>query len=182
MTTSTPPEVLISVDPGKRVMGAAVFYYGKLVKAKVLTGREKGGKFADCWRELGREFDDVMPIGDALAYEMPQIWKGGKNTNPDHILDLIGVLGAISHSINLRHAKFHAYRPGQWTKSKKKHVRQPLVIKRLSKDKDEVDVLRAEFGKTPQQITHAARRRQNLGDIDHVLDAIGVGLYHLRRL
>lgn len=146
----------IAADPGK-ISGVAVFEGNTLidvtcVKGEAIDQAKKLYTFVEKFTEL-----------DTCLIELPQIyertrWKGSPN-------DLIKV-GVIAGTIaavfsNCRKIKF--IKPAEWKGSRPKNIDNIFTRNLLTKAEQ------ARLEKIPT------------GRINHVLDAVGLGLWHLKR-
>jgi hypothetical protein len=163
MTLSRPKgtRVLWSVDPGKRGIGLAGWVNGKLVSAKY-AGGSRSGEDAVCWAA----FNGVE--GDELAIEFPQVYGGPRNEDPNDLLQLAAVVGAISSRFN----HVAVYRPRQWKGQvpKPKKRSEPYIIAERCKRRLSPDELAA------VEIPGDTKLSWD------VWDAVGIGLKHLGRM
>jgi hypothetical protein len=148
------------IDPGKVQAGAALFYEKNLEDVCLLKGSvgeldvacRAVSETAKRWL-AGREVD-------RLICERPSFWRqGGGRGNPNDILDLMATNGSLFAAIP---AKMRLYAPvTQWKKQVPKDVMAKRIFARLSAE--ELSLL----GEKP----------------DHnVLDAVGIGLWDLKRV
>lgn len=172
--------ILLSVDPGTRGAGCAVFCDGLLVAAAYVpnTAKEGGGP-RECvamaqqivrWVFTETAGIDTM-IGSELVVEWPQIYARGAGKtkgDPNQLLPLIGVdcaLAAILDEAEVTH-----YTPHEWKQSTKKpeHTIDPeYIIQRRVKARLSAEELKCV--KWPVSIRHGW----------DIADAIGLGLTKL---
>ncbi len=171
--------LLLSVDPGVRKCGVALFRDGVLVAAGLPMGDQtsimndpKGrgrvviamAKAVAAWaaREAGGQIRE-------LAIEFPQVYgdresqKGGAAGQNDLVH-----LGLVVGSIVAAHAfaEVTMYLPREWIGQVPKNIHGARILKRLTE---------AEIAVIPL--------RPRARDIDHnVVDGIGLGLFYLRRM
>ena len=148
------------IDPGKTYAGAALFLDRKLEDVCLLKGNVEDGDIAcravsvSATRWLaGREVD-------RLICEKPSFWRqGGVRGNPNDILDLMATNGSLFAQIP---AKMRLYATvTQWKKQVPKKVMGERILAKLSEEEA------ALLGPKP----------------DHnVLDAVGIGLWDLKRV
>jgi hypothetical protein len=166
---------LISFDPGLREAGLAVFIEGRLAFACLVRNPEARKRDGPAWRLMGREVFRVIydnhiikrNIWDStLASEIPQVYQEGKSAgvDPSDLTNLSGVVGAVIGYLNPD--QVFTYLPREWKGQIPKDKHQPRIISRL--DKEETAVLNAV--------------RCPKGKLHNVVDAIGVGLFHLGRI
>jgi hypothetical protein len=148
-------EKLISIDPGTEQAGFARFVAGELVQAELI--REKGStKEQRAWR-VAAQLGALCPPGEALVIEHPQIYVRSPG-DPDDLLALALVVGGV---LTL-HGGGELVRPRTW----KGQVPKKIMVNRILKHLNEEE--RALCAK--------------IKDNHNVLDAVGVGLWKLKRL
>lgn len=180
-------------------MGLAFWEGGKLVYGtSVRHTNEDRGMVA--WIAMAKAVEsaikEVWPSGrvDALAYEKMTVYADRVGFSDD-LMELTGVLGAVSMIDILRDLDlddYRAYYAGQWTGGRSKHPNHLRVIRRLQNNEMEVDALvnmlvrEGEDSKGVVLEKLVGKKyipsKSFPDDSLHVLDAIGIGLYDLRRL
>lgn len=159
------------VDPGKLHAAAALFASRRLLDARLFRASTKdaAAASADIAEQIFEWQADLRPTAPlaVVACERPSIWtQGGSRGNPNDVLDLMATNGAIMHAVYADRRKYITTNDwkGQVPKPKKKgdlYIIEHRVMKRLSPE--EVSML----GDNP----------------DHnVIDAVGIGLWDLKRL
>lgn len=153
---------MIAIDPGKRCSGVAMFDSdGKLVRA-FLTNRAqiKGPRNIDWMLSVG-EFQ--IELQEDVIIEMPKVYPGAAKTNLNDLLDLAAVVGAHSMRADLRRALVKLVHPQDWKGQVPKEIMNARVLGKLTKAEQAT-------------IEGAGAKTHN------ILDAIGIGLWHLGRL
>ncbi len=154
----------LAVDPGLRGSGIAYFEGPRLVRAYYAKNPLETGDGPAAWYALAdavyTEFKEKGHRVDTYVVELMQIYKFSPG-NPNDLLELAGVGAAIGAMFPLQDA--FGYRPNVWKGALKKWVHQPRVMGQLSAD--EVEAIEE------HRKTYA----------EHVVDAVGIGLYHLER-
>jgi hypothetical protein len=163
---------LVSLDPGIRVSGLAVFRDSVLIHARILKNPTKEARGPTAWWTMAGEavnafrnatawFPGVAPV--VFVTEVPQVYRfGNRKVDPDDLIQLAGVGGAVGAS--LKPAAAHGYYPRQWKGSVDKDVMVRRILGRLSRAE------RAAIAPCTASLKH------------NVVDAIGIGLHHLGRL
>jgi RNase H-fold protein (predicted Holliday junction resolvase) len=157
--------MLLSVDPGLRTCGVALWNEGILHSAKLVRGH-KSEFDAPAWLTMA---DAVSAFTgdesvDTLVIELPQVYQrgGGKTKgDPNDLIQLAAAVGAITTRMNC--TTNIVYRPAQW-----KHQLPKEVIE----------------DRTKQILSDVELRRVDLPAITlrhNVWDAVAIGLYHLKR-
>jgi hypothetical protein len=165
---------VLAVDPGIRGCGVALFKAGGLVKAAYVKNPFFAGNGAAEAASMGRAVQHWTETScgyvDHIAVEWPQIYvsqlragKGKKKADPNDLLALCGVDAALAALLG---TPTTSYQPHQW---------------KGSMDKD-ASHLRIESRLRPAELAVAAEGREAAGALEHnVIDAIGIGLFHLGR-
>jgi hypothetical protein len=173
---------LVSIDPGLRIMGVAYWEDSRLEAAALLSGAEDTNiRDLEASREMASSFDQwLLGVTDAdtmqdlyaydgeIAYEKMKHYSGNakKSVRVDDLFQLVGVSHACLSPY--RQADIEPHLPGTWTSGRPKSARHAHSRNRL--DEEESDTL-----------VHTERKLKD-SDVEHVLDAVGIGLYHLKRL
>jgi hypothetical protein len=161
---------LVSIDPGKHACSIACWHDYTLVHAawiENLFRRDQGKERADSWGDLGKRVADVIgtELGSSapisLIVEVPQIYPGPRREDPNDLIDLAGVLGAII-GVTRASVVWSPF-PRQWKGQAPKEVTQQRVEAKLSD-------LEKGMIEWP-----ASRLRHN------VYDAIHLGIVYLER-
>jgi Holliday junction resolvasome RuvABC endonuclease subunit len=156
---------LIAIDPGLRGCGVAAFETEGcqpfLIKACYITSPEKTLTGPVAWAAMAGE---VVRTGrpDILVLEQPRIYPGVRREDPNDLIQLAGVLGAIAaHWESV--PTIVAYYPAAWKGQVPKKVMTNRILKHLA--------------------TGELSRLVSVGAKDHnTIDAIGLGLFHLGRM
>lgn len=168
--------MIITLDPGLRASGLALFKDSRLVEAELVT-RTSSGKLAhrahdcaDTALRCHRAAQDMLRkhggIGclDRVVLEWPQIYqRGGTRTkgDPNDLLPLAGICSAFKVLLG-DDVESLALHPAEW----KGQLDGDVMLTRITGRLDD-----------------AERRLVPGGALAHnVIDAIGIGLHHLGRL
>lgn len=166
---------LVSVDPGIRAMGAAWFSDGKLIACKLIRNPAGDGSLADhmlvvesfaLWvRAVAHtRFNGFTGAQPRLAIEIPRVYpaarqKGDQNDLINLAVVAGGVAGHFAPGLVTR------YYPRDWKGSVNPEESNRRVVERLGASELET-MARTEC---PKSLQH------------NLIDAIGVGLFHLGR-
>lgn len=157
---------LLAIDPGLRGCGCAYFDGPTLVRAYYAANPLEKGDGPSAWFALADAiYADFKAKGhrvDFYVVELMQVYKFGGG-NPADLLELAGVGGAIGAMFPLEPSAAAGYLPRTWKGSVAKHVHQPRVLAQLS----------------DAEIEAIEEHRKTYAE--HVVDAIGLGLFHLER-
>lgn len=166
-------EVLVSIDPGLRVCGVAVFVGERLVACAAVRHHDSYGvsqriAMADAvinWVEGALHHQQRL---DTLVIERMTTRPGRKDAHAN-LIDLSHVSGAIWYGLaGIWSCACEEAEPGVWTKGRNKERNHPVIRRRLSSD--ETAVVEAEL------------RFVLAGDRKEVWDAVGIGLWAIGRL
>lgn len=154
----------MSIDPGRK-NAVALWYEGRLVMAKLLHGQ--GGQVHTCLEGVQPVEELVQGLSerlDQVTIERPQIYQGAKNqVDPNDLITLGITVGALTSALApYTNAVLHVL-PATWKGQVKKDVTEHRVKKVL--DDDELRAV--ELGNTRKT--------------DDVWDAVGIGLWALKR-
>lgn len=151
--------LLASIDPGLRKCGVAVWEDGKLVRAELVRGiKNVEGPWT--WRSMAEAVRKYAGHVDSVAIELPQVYRPQKIPSAD-LIQLTAVVGAICQEL---YAGFCvAYLPREWKGSVPKEITELRAKSRLSATE------------------LASIRLPCASDANNVWDAIGIGLFHLKR-
>lgn len=182
---------LVSIDPGLRACGVAVFVDGLLVGAHLARNPEKKVRGAPAWDAMSlavqNELWDHYPIfrggfghgnePGVLVLEQPQVYGGPRGEDPNDLIELAGVDGAILGRLEPRKAV--SYLPRQW----KGQVDKVIMCRRILKSTRVSDSELAAAGLT-RCGSEIGVRHHSIPDslIHNTIDSIGIGLYFLQRL
>lgn len=162
------PDVLLAVDPGIRACGAALFLRSTLVNAALVRSSASVEDSAPlrCAGVANAVRRWSWTYVDLLIVEWPQVYRAGRVKRGADSNDLLLVSGVCAALATVyRHVPTRAVLPREWKGTLPKEVACERVIGRLSPDERAVvDVLRL-----PKS------------SVNHVLDAVGIGLHILGR-
>jgi|TARA_R100001086_G_scaffold238196_1_gene162791 Holliday junction resolvasome RuvABC endonuclease subunit len=147
---------VLSIDPGLRKCGCAIWTPdGTLLRA--WTATSKGGtRGPTAWVNMVDSIKVTQDIS-VLVCEQMQVYRD-KTTNADDLLELTGVLGALTW--RFKGAKLQGYKPAEWKKQTPKRVVHARLKSRLSD---------GELKCVQPKATHDA------------WDAIGIGAFYFRK-
>lgn len=124
-------------------------------------------------QNYSRHFQNPMSEGYEVALEWLRVYKRKTKYQKD-VLQVAGSIGALS---TILHPEgWHLYEPKTWTRSRPKKPNHARIARSL-RDFEADNA----FEMTCLQLENRAIE-ENEGSDEHVMDAIGVGLYHLKRL
>lgn len=152
-------ENFISIDPGLRGCGVALWEGGVLVRAFYAANPDKKSRGAVAWVSMAREVKRLLGLTRAkqLVIEQMQAYTGGKIDRND-ILEVNGVVGAIAGALEL--ANYYSCYPKTWNGGRKKEVTAANT-----KQAKESQVPRGRIELPSKSLEH------------NVYDAIGIGLW-----
>ncbi len=157
-------ETLLAIDPGLNACGCAWFRHG------VLTCARLSGHVSPTWHSVPQraastagEVSGDFGVPERLVIEWPQVYRlGGRaGADPNDLLGLAAVAGAVA--AHYYDATINVYKPAEWKGQVPKEVHHARIMRFLS------DAEKLAIPKLPKTKLH------------NVLDAIGLGLFHLGR-
>lgn len=158
-------ELLAAVDPGVREAGVAVFEGGKLARVEFV--REDYGSGPAQIDRMARALYVACGGEDAGAIVCEtMVFRSGRTDAAQDIVDVQTVVGALIGWAGGEAVSLVA--PGDWTSKRSKTVNHVRIRSRL--DAEETARLEAGLARCPK-----ANHKE-------ILDAVGIGLYALRRL
>ena len=145
---------LVAIDPGTEQAGFARFKEGRLTQAVLV--REKGStKEQRAWR-VACKLGELCQPEDSIILEYPQIYVRSPG-DPDDLLALALVVGGV---LSLQKGG-ELVRPRTW----KGQVPKKIMVNRILKHLDDAE----------------RELCKDIKDNHNVLDAVGVGLWKLKR-
>lgn len=163
---------IVSWDPGLRQSGIALWEDGKLTDCDVLdTGREANeSQGEEAWVE---QYCEVMEWLDGesvevFVFEQMQTRKSkpGAHSNLIELSIISGMIAGALRELNTCHETI-AVPANTWTKGRGKEVNAKVGRRLL--DNDELRALRNGLSRAPKK------------NHKEIFDAVGIGLFHLRR-
>lgn len=157
---------LIAIDPGLRGCGVARFGSADLVRplmeAQYVRNPLAFGNGPSAWAVMAGEIVRRFQRPDVLVLERPRVYPGVRNEDPNDLLELAGILGAIAaHWESV--PELAVYYPAEWKGQVPKKVMTQRILKHLRP------------GESDRIVTAGAK--------DHnTIDAVGLGLFHLGRM
>jgi len=154
---------LLAVDPGLRTTGYALFNAGELVQCG-LWEIEKKKSLEECVWTIAKKSKVFSKHVDKLIIEIPQIyrqryWMG----DPNDLITVAIIVGTVCGCLRIKDVVFTT--PSNWKGQVPKNIHNKRVLGKLTKQ--EVRVL------------NGCTVKASL--LHNTLDAIGVGLWYLRR-
>jgi hypothetical protein len=158
---------VLTIDPGLRHCGVAIGEGDRLIACALIQNPETKRRDGAAWGAMARAVhkwaEDQGPFS-FVRCETPMQYKpghhGGKNVDPDDILQLQGVVGALSALYQI-----DTIYPYQWKGQLPKDVGYYRVKSKL--DQQELELL--------QSAKCAESKRHNIGD------AVGIFLNYVQR-
>ena len=169
MTTDNQQETnVLSIDPGRRKLAWALMTNGKLDGAGVIvvpkTEQRDLSELIDYFIiELAKELRGKQRCVKSVVERM-RVYPGRSKGDINQLLDIQAIGSAVGSKLAV---DLEMVYPQQWKRNQSKEVSHSIIRSRL--DREETEVL--EDALTESGKTYA-------GD---VLDAVGIGLYGLRR-
>jgi hypothetical protein len=158
-------DLLLSVDPGLRGCGCALWAGARLTRAGYVTSGSKD-KRSSAWLAMSHAVRDWVggTWPDALAVELPQVYRESLlKGDPNDLVDLACVVGGLCEIFS--GAKQRVYLPKEW----KGHVPKEIHHARAKKRLDAAELAGVEL---PSQ----------KGLAHNVWDGVALGLTDLGRL
>jgi hypothetical protein len=165
---------LICLDPGLRSCGVAIFKDSVLWKTLLPRSPDMHTRGPGAWKLMAEQFDEAIKEaiqGETFdesdffhfVSEVPQVYLARKiAVDPDDLIQLAGVVGACLASVP---GDAVGYYPREWKKQMPKDIHHRRIRKRLAAG--ELAILEATH--CPPSLIH------------NVIDAVGIGLFHLAR-
>lgn len=160
---------MISIDPGRQHVGVAMFDEGKLVDAFCVHAKKADSQlFATAQTVISkiayRWPGACTPFAQEVALEMMQTRESNVAAHAS-IIELEFLSGLLAAKFNY----FTRVPANEWTGGRPKHINHSRIRRRL--EEKERDVL-----------VDALEEETRSSNHKEILDAIGIGLYHLKRL
>jgi hypothetical protein len=156
---------LLSIDPGIRGVGLAYFVGPRLVYANYVANPVTSGGGPAAWFAMADAVYSDLKVReyrvDHYVVELMQIYGGRGPGDPNDLLELAGVGSAIGAALPIKRAT--GWRPRTWKGQIPKAVHHPLILAQLE----------------PDEVAAIVEKRKTY--VEHVVDAIGIGLYQLER-
>lgn len=156
----------MSVDPGLRGSGVAVWEGGSLKAAAYIKNPEKHERGPEAWHEMASAVWFYVTGGtnmliDTLVIEIPQVYRDTffRGVNPANLIELGGVDGAICSRFDARTRR--GYFPRQWKGRRDKETHHVEVMKQLS------DAEKNNIEQCAPSLMH------------NTIDGVGLGLFEL---
>ena len=163
--------MLLSVDPGLHKLGWALWSRkGELQVASLCIAPAAKSDMRTWVNMTDALYEQLLDSMDregrgvnTLVCEMMQAYERNRSTtNHEDLLQLCGVLGALAHEF--QHAEMFEYRPREWKGQVPKEICHTRALAKLS------DEERARI-----QLPRDAKAKLD------VLDAVALGLFHLKK-
>lgn len=159
---------LLSIDPGMRYCGVALFQDEELIRGWLSHNNETWRRGPPCWFGMAQGvMDDLKEMGvgeiHVTAIEFPQVYAiRYQKGDQDDIIQLACTAGAVSSCVPA--ALRLGFLPREWKGQVPKPIHNSRVTSRLSDE----ELGRVEAGVTPH-LRH------------NILDAIGIGQFTLSK-
>lgn len=145
--------MLISIDPGVHLAGIAAWHGSELAHARLIREPFSLG-LSLLLVDAGARVGEIE-----LAIEIPQVYARGR-VDPNDLIALAFSAGRLAGMIG---CPVTEYTPATW----KKQVPKEIMVKRIQRELTDAETARVELA----------------GALSHnIFDAVGVGLYHLKRI
>lgn len=184
-----------AIDPGKSKIGAANFRDGQLESAFLLKIEDGPSDPGERWAHVAH----TLYTYDNIIYEMMQVDGRTEGAKISAIMDLCGVIGAICGRTVKQsgHSEIAGYTPSTWNKNRGKGGNQAKILRALKPEeadrlldatiKSDRDPSCSLFDRSRPKITtydqlYERAFAEAVGQAEHTIDAVGIGLYHLGRL
>ena len=163
--------MVVSIDPGLRACGVAIFWDGVLVRAAYVKNPEKKARGPEAWKAMAQAVYEWMSDTNkpgwtkrphVLVLEVPQVYRAGQQKgDPDDLIQLAGVDGCVVGLIGPDVVR--AYLPREWKGQVPKEIHNARVMRELTEEE------KAAIEPCAPSLLH------------NVIDGIGIGLYFLKR-
>lgn len=172
-------KITLSIDPGVRNVGVAVFEDGKLLWADCLKApkAEPLSKQIHTTARLVQETVCRFEIQEIIA-EWPQVYRQSKG-DPNDLLSLVGVLSYVSGLFTNETGAFYTVLPREWKGQLPANVCARRILSKL--DSSERDVLKW-LPTFEVALTKAEENKREISNVLHnAVDAVGIGLHFFNR-
>jgi len=159
--------MIISVDPGVKATGIAVFDDGELAFAFLARGADWFATAKNAHDKLCERLPLDLVEQSLYIGEVPQVYQARHlKGDPNDLIDVTLVFAALVGCKGLAPV---LYRPREWKGQVPKRVSNDRIWSKLSDDER-------------QRVELPPGRKKTAGALSHnVIDAIGIGLHYLRR-
>ena len=150
--------MIISLDPGVKKAGVAVFHDKKLTEAWLAHGKN--------WQDTAQNVKShfIACYSAELVMEKPQVYVQSKlKGDPDDLIGLALMAGCVAGMLSAGVKSVYLYFPRQWKGQVPKNIMTARTKEKLS------DEERSRVDLPAKYLQH------------NVWDAVGIGLYHLKR-
>lgn len=162
--------MILSVDPGLRGIGAALFSReGRLLYANYIKNPRTAGDGPSVWFALADHVYEVLKSEakkqassiDTYVVETMVIYRKNTKGNPNDLIQVTGAAAAVGAALPLKEA--YDYPAKTWKGQVPKLIHNERVLASLTEEERKI----LESAGVPRYMLH------------NVIDAIGIGLYHL---
>ena len=151
----------LCIDPGVQGLGTALFGAdGRLLEARYFAARTKGKGYHHAAQMASDVLIHYCIVAD-LIIEHPRVYPGMPKTDPNDLVDVAVAGAAVAGAFCTNTISVY---PSEWKGQVKKQVMLNRIKSKLTPD----ELLRVEW--------------TNKSDNEDILDAIGIGLWHFKRL
>lgn len=178
----------LTVDPGIRVAGVALFHGHDLIATNCVRGARSGSSAFECAvmaREIRAWFKTVLPPAPEsdrieLLTEWPQVYTRDKSKgDPNDLIALAGVCAAVAAV--MPGAICTSYRPREWKHTIDGDVMTGRILGKLTDQ--EIVICTANLLKSDPGVRMGRVKAIFENSTAHnAVDAIGIGLHHFGRL
>lgn len=153
--------MIFTLDPGVKCAGCALFEDdGELTYAWLVEGKD----WVSTANEVVRTFPVNACVVGEFVFEHMQVYKETSPGIADDLILLSLMAGRVSGMLSTWVRKVTSYTPATW----KGQIPKKIMIERIKKSLSSEEFLRVE---TPRAQSKA----------HNVFDAVGIGLFHLRK-
>lgn len=162
--------LVMAVDPGLRGCGVSGYQDGVLQWAGYVANPVRTERGPAAWRAMARAVADAYPLApDVLVLEGQYVppstasQRKRRRVNPADILELCGVIGALTGIYDALAGEIIRYLPSQWTGGEEKTERHARIQTEL----------------TPEELSRITMPIPSLRH--NVWDAVALGLYEAKK-
>lgn len=160
--------MLLAIDPGLRGCGCAVFTEGSkalLWGAGYVRNPLEAGDGPGAWLNMASAVFAWSEDINSVVIELPRVYQGAQQKgDPEDLIQLAALTGAISERLASAGGHIATVRPSEWKGQVPKDIMNMRILSKLSVEELAV-------------IKHVGKTKDH-----NVIDAIGIGMFHLGRL
>jgi len=175
---------IFSIDLGLRTAAGAEFdgQSCRLSKGFLWKTDPEESRGPKAWKSMVGEIQNTIKMRGVISrfttiiMEWPQVYRQKHGYGKD-LLELSAVGGGVVSVFS--EVDHQLYEASEWTRSRPKGPNQKRILRHL--EDGEIDRLASSLDEEPESIKQKVQN-EKAGQIEHVIDAVGIGLYHLRRM